>query len=105
MASFSSVTKPVLPGIGVTSGVLINSGTAGNDRITMNLVAKLLQVQSPLSNSPIRSFLAADVHEIVVFGCAGNETITIWAAIKIETENYGGDGNDWRGRIRYARPR
>jgi Ca2+-binding RTX toxin-like protein len=77
------------PFASVTDGLLLVSGAAGDDAISIDVAGSNLAVTR---NGDILNFSAAAVSSIHVEGFAGNDTISNNTAIKSTLE--GGDGND-----------
>src|SRR5207248_9707366 len=76
------------------SNALVATGTSRSDSITVEPLGGSSQVRVRLNGRTIGTFEAADLARIVVFGQAGNDTITVSSALSQPAVLFGGAGND-----------
>src|SRR3954452_79474 len=77
-----------------SKGVFVVTGTDAAETIAIGLSSDGTQVQATLAGTVLGSAALADVKGISVNAGAGDDTVTIDAAITKRTSVRGGDGND-----------
>jgi Ca2+-binding RTX toxin-like protein len=77
------------------SNVLLVTGTSGNDVLVVEPQPKSQGMIRVVQNKHVLvSFISTDVPRIVIYGLAGNDKITVSAALHQPATIFGGDGND-----------
>jgi hypothetical protein len=89
-SSAALVNDPLHP----TQNVLIVLGSSSDDRVTIKSISRGPQVNVILNKRSLASFDGRQIGRILVFGLAGNDSITVNSNVLIDVQLRGDDGND-----------